>query len=166
MKNVACTRYFASRARMRGIACAPNSPREIGVGLVIPRAMKPDMASKSNPSVTRWAVMRGPRGGVRYREFDSLRSRLFSRMNLPGKSRDHGKSNAGYRSCKGGRNLSHHQPRSCDPIVQELPVAIEKRPAERNPGRHREQREPESQQRSVRRDAVAPGRDQADLPRL
>ena len=32
---------------MRGEARAPNSPRDSGVGVVRPRAMKPDMVSKS-----------------------------------------------------------------------------------------------------------------------
>src|SRR6185295_1339571 len=47
MKKLAGTRYFARSFSIRGTATAPNSPREIGVGLVRPRAMKPDMASKS-----------------------------------------------------------------------------------------------------------------------
>ena len=34
-------------ARMRREASAPNSPRDSGVGVVMPRAMKPDWVSKS-----------------------------------------------------------------------------------------------------------------------
>ena len=34
-------------ARMREDARAPNSPRDSGVGVTRPRAMKPDMVSKS-----------------------------------------------------------------------------------------------------------------------
>src|SRR5258707_3157153 len=48
-------------ARMRGDACAPNSPRDRAVGVVRPRAMKPDMVSKSKVRQTMW---RGTAGGV------------------------------------------------------------------------------------------------------
>ena len=37
----------ARNARMRREASAPNSPRDSGVGVVMPRAMKPDCVSKS-----------------------------------------------------------------------------------------------------------------------
>ncbi len=37
----------SSMSRMRAEARAPNSPRDNGVGVVSPRAMKPDMVSKS-----------------------------------------------------------------------------------------------------------------------
>src|SRR5258708_37074013 len=47
-------------ARMRGDARAPNSPRDRAVGVVRPRAMKPDMVSKSKVRQTMW---RGPAGG-------------------------------------------------------------------------------------------------------
>src|SRR5947209_11295403 len=43
---------------MRGTATAPNSPREIGVGEVSPRAIMPDMASKSKVMQTRCRPMR------------------------------------------------------------------------------------------------------------
>ena len=39
---------------MRRDASAPNSPRESGVGVVMPRAMKPDCVSKSNVRQTIW----------------------------------------------------------------------------------------------------------------
>src|SRR5207249_4539347 len=35
----------------------PNSPREMNVGVVRPRAMRPDMASKSKVTQTRWRGM-------------------------------------------------------------------------------------------------------------
>src|SRR5258708_1797466 len=41
-------------ARMRGDARAPNSPRDRAVGVVRPRAMKPDMVSKSKVRQTIW----------------------------------------------------------------------------------------------------------------
>src|SRR5262245_55057612 len=41
--------------RMRGAAVvAPNSPRDSGVGVIMPRAMKPDWVSKSNVKQTMW----------------------------------------------------------------------------------------------------------------
>ncbi len=43
-----------SRSRIRGAATAPNSPRDSGVGVVMPRAMKPDWVSKSNVRQTMW----------------------------------------------------------------------------------------------------------------
>src|SRR6185295_16984948 len=53
MKKLDGTRYWSRSFSMRGTATTPNSPREIGVGLTSPRAMKPDMASKSNVMQTR-----------------------------------------------------------------------------------------------------------------
>ena len=47
---------------MRRDASAPNSPRDSGVGVVMPRAMKPDWVSKSKVRQTMWrgmAVLRG-----------------------------------------------------------------------------------------------------------
>src|SRR5688572_2356020 len=41
-------------ARMRPDAMAPNSPRDSGVGVVMPRAMKPDWVSKSKVRQTMW----------------------------------------------------------------------------------------------------------------
>src|SRR5215467_4983912 len=41
-------------SRMRGAARAPNSPRDSAVGVVRPRAMKPDMVSKSKVRQTIW----------------------------------------------------------------------------------------------------------------
>ncbi len=41
--------------RRRGAAVvAPNSPRDSGVGVVMPRAMKPDWVSKSKVRQTIW----------------------------------------------------------------------------------------------------------------
>src|SRR3954468_11799972 len=40
--------------RMRPDAIAPNSPRDSGVGVVMPRAMKPDWVSKSKVRQTMW----------------------------------------------------------------------------------------------------------------
>src|ERR1700716_2142908 len=45
--------YFFSSASSRGVATsAPNSPRDTGVGDVMPRAINPDIASKSNVKQT------------------------------------------------------------------------------------------------------------------
>jgi hypothetical protein len=38
---------------MRGTATGPNSPREMGVGLMSPRDIMPDIASKSKVMQTR-----------------------------------------------------------------------------------------------------------------
>src|SRR4051812_3918264 len=43
--------------RMRPDAMAPNSPRDSGVGVVMPRAMKPDWVSKSKVRQTMWRGM-------------------------------------------------------------------------------------------------------------
>jgi hypothetical protein len=43
---VAMSRDFRN-ASIRRDASAPNSPRDSGVGVVMPRAMKPDWVSKS-----------------------------------------------------------------------------------------------------------------------
>src|SRR3954447_18648084 len=40
--------------RMRRAPMGPNSPRDSAVGVVIPRAMKPDCVSKSNVRQTMW----------------------------------------------------------------------------------------------------------------
>src|SRR5271170_1017388 len=63
-------------SRMRAEATTPNSPREIGVGVVMPREMNPDRASKSKVRQTRWrgmalsrraAARRGPQKRVQRR---------------------------------------------------------------------------------------------------
>ena len=41
-------------ARMRLAPMSPNSPRDSGVGVVMPRAMKPDWVSKSKVRQTMW----------------------------------------------------------------------------------------------------------------
>src|SRR5579871_1770803 len=51
-------------ARMRGAARAPNSPRDRDVGVVRPRAMKPDMVSKSKVRQTMWRGTADPLDGV------------------------------------------------------------------------------------------------------
>ena len=43
-----------SMARIRGAATRPNSPRDSGVGVVMPRAMKADWVSKSKVRQTMW----------------------------------------------------------------------------------------------------------------
>src|SRR5712691_542918 len=48
MNQVAGMPRFLSSARMRAAPITPNSPRDTGVGVVMPRAIQPDMASKSN----------------------------------------------------------------------------------------------------------------------
>src|SRR5712691_3405024 len=47
MNHVAGMPCFFSSARMRPAAITPNSPRDTGVGVVIPRAIQPEIASKS-----------------------------------------------------------------------------------------------------------------------
>jgi hypothetical protein len=47
----------ARKSMIRRDASAPNSPRDSGVGVVIPRAMKPDCVSKSNVRQTMWRGM-------------------------------------------------------------------------------------------------------------
>src|ERR1043166_10176209 len=46
--------------RMRPEAMAPNSPRDSGGGVAMPRAMKPDWVSKSKVRQTIWRGMRKP----------------------------------------------------------------------------------------------------------
>src|SRR5215218_2259126 len=48
MKNVTGRPRRSSSRRMRGTATAPNSPREIDVGVVMPRWIHSDGPSKSN----------------------------------------------------------------------------------------------------------------------
>ncbi len=43
-----------SKVRIRCAPIRPNSPRESAVGLVMPRAMKPDWVSKSKLRQTMW----------------------------------------------------------------------------------------------------------------
>src|ERR1035437_6173394 len=58
MYQEARIRFFFSSARMRGVATsAPNSPRDTGVGEVMPRAMKPDIASKSKVKQARYRAI-------------------------------------------------------------------------------------------------------------
>src|SRR5260221_2473840 len=47
MNQVAGMACFLSSARMRAAPITPNSPRDTGVGVVMPRAIQPDIASKS-----------------------------------------------------------------------------------------------------------------------
>src|SRR5262249_61186137 len=42
------------KLRIRRDASSPNSPRDSGVGVVMPRAMKPDCVSKSKVRQTMW----------------------------------------------------------------------------------------------------------------
>src|ERR1051325_6912182 len=48
MNQVALIVCDLRKPRIRPDAIAPNSPRDNGVGVVIPRAIKPDWVSKSN----------------------------------------------------------------------------------------------------------------------
>jgi hypothetical protein len=57
MNQVALMAREARKSMIRRDASAPNSPRESGVGVVIPRAMKPDCVSKSNVRQTIWRAM-------------------------------------------------------------------------------------------------------------
>ena len=54
MNQVARIPEDFSKARMRRAPTRPNSPRESGVGVVMPRAMKPDWVSKSKVRHTMW----------------------------------------------------------------------------------------------------------------
>src|SRR5438552_15744866 len=47
MNQVAGMPRFSSSARMRAAPITPNSPRDTGVGVVMPRAIQPEIASKS-----------------------------------------------------------------------------------------------------------------------
>ena len=52
--QVARTPCDLSNVKMRRAPVNPNSPRESGVGVVMPRAIKPDWVSKSNVRQTIW----------------------------------------------------------------------------------------------------------------
>src|SRR5262249_37641798 len=52
--QVARMPWDLSKARIRRAPIRPNSPRESAVGLVMPRAMKPDCVSKSKLRQTMW----------------------------------------------------------------------------------------------------------------
>src|SRR5512144_1405349 len=54
INQVALMRRAFRKSRMRREAMAPNSPRDSGVGVVMPRAMKPDCVSKSKVRQTIW----------------------------------------------------------------------------------------------------------------
>src|SRR6266571_2419210 len=58
MNQVAGMPCFLSSARMRAAPITPNSPRDTGVGVVIPRAIQPDIASKSKLMQTMCFAMR------------------------------------------------------------------------------------------------------------
>src|SRR5690242_21900412 len=49
-------------ARMRRAPTSPNSPRESAVGVVMPRAMRPDWVSKSKVRHTMWRDTAAPLG--------------------------------------------------------------------------------------------------------
>src|SRR3970040_1596132 len=58
MNQVLLMPYFLSNASSRGApARGPNSPREIQDGEIWPRAMKPEIASKSNVRQTIWRLL-------------------------------------------------------------------------------------------------------------
>ena len=54
MNQVAGMSRCPNSLSSRSAPTAPNSPREIGVGVVWPRAMNSDKASKSNVRQTIW----------------------------------------------------------------------------------------------------------------
>ena len=56
------------------------------------------------------------------------------------------------------------EPRSGEPVVQELALAVEQGPQDSDPARHQQRGEHEAQQRLARRHARAPRRHQADVP--
>src|SRR6202040_772067 len=74
---VVLMRYLARSASSRSVATTPKSPREIGVGVVMPREMKGDMLSWSKVRQTMCRVMAVPflrahfrrrrQGAARYR---------------------------------------------------------------------------------------------------
>ena len=57
MNHVALMARALRKSRIRSAAVAPNSPRDSGVGVVMPRAMKPDWVSKSKVRQTMWRGM-------------------------------------------------------------------------------------------------------------
>jgi len=59
--QVALIRRSAKAPRRRRAPMAPNSPRDRGIGVVRPRAMKADMVSKSNVRQTMWRGTAGIR---------------------------------------------------------------------------------------------------------
>src|SRR5215467_6990576 len=64
--QVARRPYVFSKARMRCAPIRPNSPRDSGVGVVMPRAMKPDWVSKSKVRQTMWRGIGTFRAGMKY----------------------------------------------------------------------------------------------------
>src|SRR3982074_2788986 len=58
MNQVAGTPCFLGSARMRAAPITPNSPRDTGVGVVMPRAIQPESASKSKLMQTMCFAMR------------------------------------------------------------------------------------------------------------
>src|SRR6266705_1355857 len=58
MNQVAGTPCSFSSARMRAAPITPNSPRDTGVGVVMPRAIQPEIASKSKLMQTICFAMR------------------------------------------------------------------------------------------------------------
>src|SRR5437660_6455276 len=61
---------FLSSARMRAAPITPNSPRDIGVGVVMPRAIQPDIASKSKLMQTMWFATRSSHSAIGPTELD------------------------------------------------------------------------------------------------
>src|SRR6266699_3012877 len=60
MNQVAGMPNFLSSASTRAAPITPNSPRETGVGVVMPRAIQPEIASKSNVMQTMCFATRSP----------------------------------------------------------------------------------------------------------
>jgi hypothetical protein len=58
MNHVALIRFSPSRSSNRSAATAPNSPLDMGVGVIMPRAIHKDRASKSNVRQTMCLFMR------------------------------------------------------------------------------------------------------------
>src|SRR6267142_463131 len=61
MNQVAGMPRSFSSARMRAAPITPNSPRDTGVGVVMPRAIQPDIASKSKVMQTMCFTTRSSR---------------------------------------------------------------------------------------------------------
>src|SRR5258708_12736435 len=70
MSQVAGMPCFFSRARMRAAPITPNSPRDTGVGVVMPREIQPDIASKSKVMQTMCFATRSSLSAVGPTEHD------------------------------------------------------------------------------------------------
>src|SRR5882762_156521 len=87
-------RYLSNSASRRSVATIPKSPREIGVGVVMPREMKGDMLSWSKVRQTMCFAMSSPsvsaaaaRGAAEHAELGAMRMVEHDRAGRLGKRR-------------------------------------------------------------------------------